>query len=89
MTSPPEKTMKKLQMFAASVSLILLLSASTFGDDGIMSTGKTPPPPPPPASSTAQSDSADTDGIISTGAPSADTLAEVAAGVLQSVLALF
>jgi hypothetical protein len=89
-----EKTMRKLKLICASITLTLLLSASAFADDGIITTAKdnTPPPPPPPALSTVQSaaaDSGDTGGIMSTGAPVAETLAEVAAGVLQSVLALF
>jgi zona occludens toxin (predicted ATPase) len=79
--------MKKLQMLAASVALTLLLSAYAFADDGIMSTGKTPPPPQ--AVSTAQSDAVDTDGIITTGAPAVDPVAEVASALLQGVLALF
>lgn len=81
--------MKKLQMFTASVTLTLLLSAYAFADDGIMSTGKTPPPPPPPAVTTLQSDAADTNGIMETGAPAVDPLAEVASALLQGVLALF
>jgi hypothetical protein len=81
--------MQKLQMLFASVALTLLLSASAFADDGIISTGKTPPPPPPPAVSTSQSDAADTDGIIETGAPAVDPVAEVASALLQGVLALF
>jgi hypothetical protein len=81
--------MKKLQMLTASVALTLLLSAYASADDGIMSTGKTPPPPPPPAVSTSQSDAADTDGVITTGAPAIDPVAEVAAALLQGVLALF
>lgn len=82
--------MKKLQMLFASVALTLLLSASAFAGDGIIEMGKNPPPPPPPsASSTSQSEAADTDGIILTGAPTADLVAEVASGLLQGVLALF
>jgi hypothetical protein len=82
--------MKKLQLLCASVVFTLLLSASAFADDGVIQTGKTPPPPlPPSATSTTQSDAADTDGIISTGAPAADPVAEVASALLQGVLALF
>jgi hypothetical protein len=83
--------MKKLQMLTASVALTLLFSASAFADDGIILTGKnsTPPPPAPPASSTSQSDAADTDGVITTGAPTADVAAGIASGLLQGVLALF
>jgi hypothetical protein len=81
--------MKKLQMLFASVALTLLLSASAFADDGTISTGKTPPPPPPPAVSTPPGDAADTDGVMTTGAPTADVIAEVASGLLQGVLGLF
>jgi hypothetical protein len=82
--------MKKLQLLCASIALMLLLSASAFAGDGIMEAGKTPPPPPPPsASSTSQSGAAETDGIMGTGAPTADLVAEVASGLLQGVLALF
>jgi hypothetical protein len=80
--------MKKLQMLFASVALTFLFSITAFADDGIIEIGKTPPPPPP-AASTSQSDAADTDGIISTGAPTADLVAEVASGLLQGVLGLF
>ncbi len=82
--------MKKLQMLFASVALTLLLSASAFAGDGIIEIGKTPPPPPPSsASSTSLSDAVETEGIISTGAPTADLVAEVVSGLLQGVLALF
>lgn len=82
--------MKKLQMLFASVALSLLLAASAFAGDGIIEMGKNPPPPPPPsAASTSQSYAADADGIMSTGAPAADVVAEVASAVLQGVLALF
>jgi hypothetical protein len=80
--------MKKLQMLTASVALTFLLSIAAFADDGTIETGKTPPPTPP-ASSTSQSDAADTDGVMTTGAPTADMVAEVASGLLQGVLALF
>lgn len=81
--------MKKLQLLIVTVSLTLLLAVSAFADDGIIGTGKTPPPPPPPAASTSQSDAADMDGVITTGAPTADLVAEVASGLLQGVLGLF
>jgi hypothetical protein len=82
--------MQKLKLLGASITLTFLLSVSALADDGIISTGKTPPPPPPPpASSTMQSDAADTDGIMGTGAPVADAVTEVATAVLQGVLALF
>jgi hypothetical protein len=82
--------MKKLQLLCASVVLTLLLSTFAFADDGVIQTGKTPPPPPPPSvSSTSQSEQADADGVITTGAPAADSVAEVAAALLQGVLALF
>jgi hypothetical protein len=86
-----EKTMKKIQLLCASVVLTLLLSVCAFADDGVILMGKDnpPPPPPPSASSTAQSDAADTDGIMSTGAPVADAVREAASAVLQGVLALF
>jgi hypothetical protein len=81
--------MKKLQTLIASVALSLLVAGSVAGD-GIIEIGKTPPPPPPPsASSTSQSDTADIDGVITTGAPAVDPVAEVASALLQGVLALF
>ncbi len=83
--------MKKLQTLAATAALILVLSASALADDGIIQTGLTSPttPPPPPASSTAAP--SDTDGIIQTGSPVADTQATVtavASALLLSALAL-
>jgi hypothetical protein len=85
-----ERIMKKLQLLCASIAFTLLLSVVAFADDGIIQVGKTPPPPPPPsATSTAQGDAADTDGIITTGAPAVDPVAEVASALLQGVLALF
>ncbi len=82
--------MTKLQMLTASLAMTLLLSASAFADDGIIEVGKTPPPPPPPASSTTETAPAEADGIMGTGAPSAaETVTEVAAALLDGVLALF
>jgi hypothetical protein len=83
--------MKKLQMFAASVALTLLLSASALADDGIIQTGMTPPttPPPPPASSTTAP--SDADGIIQTGCTANDTdvtISAIASALLQGAMAL-
>lgn len=78
--------MKNLQRLFASVVLTLLLSIPTLAGDGIILTWITEPPPP--ASETANS-AAEAEGIISTGVTSSDPVAEVALGVLQSVLALF
>ncbi len=72
--------MKKLQQLFAPVALTLLLSASASA--GIMEP-MADPPPPPPADATAQSN-----GTMSTGAPSADPVTGAVLTVLQSVLAL-
>jgi hypothetical protein len=82
--------MKKLRQLFAPVVLTLLLSISTFADDGIISTWKTDPPPPPPSSVGTTNNMAEGEGIILIGrsAP-ADPVTEVALSMLQSVLALF
>jgi len=78
--------MKKLQQLFASVVLTLMLSASTFAGDGIISPMKTDPPPP---SLVEPNDAAMVDGIISPMFTSADPVTEVVLSWLPSVLALF
>ena len=80
--------MEKPQQLFASAILILMLSASTFAGDGIISPWVTEPTPTPTPVATTNNASAG-EGIISTGVTSSDPVAEVALGVLQSVLALF
>lgn len=80
--------MKKLQQLFASVVLTLVLSASTFAGDGIIWPMLTEPTPTPTPVTTANNAAA-AEGIILTWATSSDPVAEVALGVLQSVLALF
>ncbi|HZH91854.1 MAG TPA: hypothetical protein VEX70_14705 [Pyrinomonadaceae bacterium] len=80
--------MKKLQQLFASVVLTLVLSASTFALDGIISPMKTEPPPP--SSVMATNDAAEDEGIILIGrSASVDPVTEVAFSMLQAVLALF
>ena len=80
--------MKKLQQLFASVVLTLVLSASTFAGDGIIIAMLTEPTPTPTPVTTTNNAAA-AEGVISTGVTSSDPVAEVALGVLQSVLALF
>lgn len=80
--------MKKLhQLFAAAI-LTLVLSVSTFAVDGIISPMLTEPTPTPTPVTTTNNVSA-AEGITTTGATSADPVAEVALSLLQGVLALF
>jgi hypothetical protein len=79
--------MKNLQRLFASMILTFLLSISTLAGDGIIHTLITGPSSPP--ASVATNNMFAADGIISTGVTSSDPVAEIALGVLQSVLALF
>lgn len=79
--------MKKLQQLFASVVLTLVLSASTFAGDGLILPMITQPTPTPtPVTTTNNASGAE--GIITTGATSADPVAEVALRLLQGMLAL-
>ncbi|HJR09118.1 MAG TPA: hypothetical protein VJ842_17800 [Pyrinomonadaceae bacterium] len=80
--------MKKLQQLFASVVLTLVLSASTFAGDGTIWTMLTEPTPTPNPVTTTDNASA-AEGIMQTGVTSSDPVAEIALGVMQSVLALF
>ena len=79
--------MKKLQQLFASVVLTLLLSVSAFAGDGVIIAWVTAPPSP--LALGTSNNATEGDGIISTGVASSDPVAEIALGVLQSVLALF
>lgn len=79
--------MKKLLQLFASVVLALLLSISVFAGDGIIQPWVTAPPPPPTSVTTNNAPAVE--GIMTTGATSADPVAEVALSLLQGVLALF
>lgn len=80
--------MKKLQPLFVSVVLTLVLSASTFAVDGIISPMKTDPPPPPSSSITTTNNAAEAEGIITTWRTATDPVTEVVLSLLPSVLAL-
>ena len=86
--------MKNLRQLCAAVVLTLALAAS--GSAGTIHTGKTEPPPPPVSVTEGQTgteQTSETDGTIHTGLaasePGADTVAEIALSLLQSMLSLF
>lgn len=80
--------MKKLQQLSAPVILSLLLSASVYAGDGIITIGKAEPTPTPAPVATTNC-SAEAEGIITIGVRPSDPVAEVALSLLQGVLALF
>ena len=77
--------MKKLQQLFASAVLTLVLSASTFAGDGIISPWVIPPPPP---AAVATNDAAEAEGVITTMGMATDPVTEVVLGLLPSVLGL-
>jgi hypothetical protein len=81
--------MKNYRTAIATLVLVLLLTTSAFASDGIMVTDKASPAPTPTANSTTQSPA--TNGIIvaELKPQAADTVTEVALGLLQSALSLF
>lgn len=85
--------MKNLRQLCAAVVLTLALAAS--GSAGTIHTGKTEPPPPVSVTEgqTGTEQTSETDGTIHTGLaesePGADTVAEIALSLLQSMLSLF
>jgi Spy/CpxP family protein refolding chaperone len=85
--------MKNLRQLCASVVLTLALAAAASA--GTIHTGVTSPPPPaqPASMAEGQTGTEQTDGTIHTGKvesePEADTVAEIALNLLQSVLSLF
>lgn len=85
--------MKKTQLIFASVVMTFLLSISVSA--GIMEIGRAQPTPSPtPTTMTTERDTAEAEGVMSTGIIQAGVAApvpvtEMALSVLQSVLALF
>ena len=86
--------MQNLRTLCAAVVLALALAAPAFA--GNIHTGvASPPPPPQPASMTVGQTGSEANGTIHTGMaesesePEADTVAEIALTLLQSVLSLF
>ena len=85
-----ENTVKKLRLFLSSVALTVLLSVSASA--GIITTaGSQPPPPPPPAptSMTTESETAEAEGVMSTGIATPEVVGEITVGLVQSILTLF
>jgi hypothetical protein len=75
------------KVFSACV-LLLVLTCSTFADDGVMHTDRTPPPPPPPSASGVIQTGLN-DGVMHTDIAAPDTVTEIALGLLQNLLVLF
>jgi hypothetical protein len=82
------KIMEKLQQLFAATILTFLLSVSAFAGDGVIWPMLTEPTPTPTPITTTNNASA-AEGIMTTGATSADSVTEVALSLWQSVLALF